>query len=1293
MPKIQNTTPAELLFGDSQNVMMRGVRKDSRVVLSSKNLFGNNDLSDFDDNGNIEDITLKAPARSDGWYPYVRQQTRIASNGTHVVLRNTRQARQETSAFPFHHTWFNLYEAVVPGSPLPALNKRAKVAPPDEAPRVKVRTRSAGVGYRAGIRWISYAWILGDHVHVSPRITPAAPPIQVTLLQGQKLTVYLPQQIPPGVTGIAILLSGAGQDATGMRVQKIVDVSHSIPATIPLRGPYRFTDAISITSPNNSQVSNIVSSAAARHRLVPHPGNLMPMTTRLAYIYRTDQGLSPVLGLTDPISYDRVAADIQNNEPGTTKKDAKKPSRPRWAIKGHALQWWPQNPPPGVLEWIPVFLGNDGQYYSVPNGDGGGGWPLSKPAYIVSNDPQAPHSWPAGLLPQSAPDTPGSGNPDATGIDPPSSPLDPPDPIGAVELQPGNYACRTTFSSLGEESAPSDATVVTLRDAGLAAGGAATGTTDQMLSILHPSVQKIDNSRFDSKDAAGEVDLDWTTPTVPGTVVTTGNGVMTVDDTSGARTSDVVRLKDPFPVNPARMYTVRMKLALTRLGGSFDAFLRFFNSSGVQVGSDALLDRISTIDSLFVSRTIGPATTPTNINFPAGTATMQLLFRSNGAATARQLRAVVTHLGIWYGRATNHKRYPLDFGLYATGSERRRAPAVEDDAKPYPPGAFCHIVENPDDGARYHNPTILDAQDFGSGANPPAGLTKVLTGSSTLAMNVTQEAAVSGDYGLRIVDDTGGVASQAYFRDARWASTTRSSISCYFTILERTLPASGGSGVARITRDLTDGNKLAEVRIDAAGIVSLLAYNGSVDTSQTAGNIPAGSSIRGDLQCFGVGTANGRAVLRLWANDRFIGQTTLASLNWTGFQVGHVLYGAINIPANAVFRRLFDKVWITADGLNDTDPIPGNYAEYWAPEGQPYIQDGLATEAPTPVDPNTDYVFSAYCGTEGVQKACSLLKTAFKDNQGNVLKNNGYLVTLKGTHYWDRYSIVLHSPPNAAYLEITGNNVADGLIRAMGFQDEKGLILTPFTNQNASSGYATLSLDTNTPGTEDFIYFDTAEWIAARTVHHDEEDVSGNPLTSTTLQLRTSDTFPIPSTATWYPNLYQLIQSGVKRYVDLRANLSTTNLTLSPELRGMFLELERTESIFLTGDGAEFMGGAQALNFPVPVPGDTLIYPVYADGSTGKENYHRGHPPDTVTGFTIQCFRKQTVDDIMSRRAKGESFVVEAWGQRYHIDITSALQFPINGREHLGAGDDPNDGYWLFATTVGTAKVIRQVDI
>ena len=1080
-----------------------------------------------------------------------------------------------------------------------------------------------------------------------------------------------------------------------MFVQKVVDVRQGVPTTTTLYGPFHSDVRVTVASPNKTQVSVVASGDKAAWRLGNHFGNLMPMNTRLAYAYRTDQGVSPVLGQTNLIQFDRADADIQANEPGTAKKDAKKPTRPRWAVKGKALFWRPKNAPPGAREWIPYFLGSDGQWYTLPNKDGGEGWPLNTPASIVSNDPQAPHSWDYGRLPQSAQDSPNSGNPDASGIDAPTSALDPPDVTGPVSCPPGNYGFRTTFSVDDEESAPSDGTVVTLRDAGLAAGGAATGTTDQIAYVLRPSVQKIANARYVSKDASGELDLDWTTPSLPGVTVTTGDGVLVVDDTSNATTADAVKLSDPFPINPLRYYTLRMKLNMTRYGGgTFDVVVQFLNSSNAIIGNSPVIERISSLDSFAMERTLGPSSTPAQVNVPATATQMQIIFRGVGTTTPRNFRVGVSHIGMVYGRAHHRKRWPLNLGLGARGSEKRRTP-TEDETLPYPNGAYCHVVENPDDGARFINPTDLLFEGFESGANPPAGWTRVLSGSTTLSANVSGGVAISGDYGARVGDNAGGTGlSQAYWRNASFLGRTSLGASVYTH--EVTLPSANAS-VVRITRDGTDANNLAEVRVTSGGLINLLTRNGTSDVVTTAYvGVLSGYSIRYELVCLGAGTANGRAILNLWINGRRMPSTTVQSLNWTGLQVGNLLVGGIDVAAGCVLLRYLDRIRVTADGVNDTDPIPGNYAEYWAGEGQPYLQDAFVKSGAVPVDPDTDYTFSAYLGVQGVQRAASLFRTVFRDTKGQVVKNNGYLTTnMKGHIPWDRYSLTLHSPPNAAYFEIAGSLVGDGLIRAMGIQLEGGNTLTQFTNTNAAAGYATVRMDTKTPGTEDFSdalsWID--EWIASRIIANQEEDANGNPLTATTLQLRASDTYPVPSSTPWQPDLASLLSAGAGRYVELRANLSTTNLTLSPELRGMFLELEREESILLKQDGSEFYGGAQALNFPVPVPGDTLVYTTYADGSVGKEDYYRGRPPDTASGWTIQCFRKQAVDDIMRRRAAGESFQVEAWGQRYHLDIVSAPKFPINAKEHSEAEDDSDDGFWLFSATVDSANVIRQVDI
>jgi hypothetical protein len=1220
LPRLIARTGPELLSGAHSNVM---ATFDGRVVLASRNMLPNPDLRDFDNRGNPEEWTLRAPPRPDGWNVYVRRATRITSSGAHEPLRDTRLMKQNLAKLRMGASFYTLDEPLVNGGVVPDRDKQAKMAPPEDAPRVKVVAKPGLVGYCAGTYPLSYAWVLGGNPEHSPRMTKPAPVVFVTVSQGQKIEVFVSQP-PEGVTGLALLMGPAGGDGTVLFVQRVEDVRGAARSSYILGGPFKRERKHS--GRNDTKMGSNQQHPPPRRWFGDADGTLARsghMETRLSYKLRTRQGVTASQQMTDWIIIDEKR-------------------------EGEALFWEPPASAvkSGITGWQPEFLANDGNWYTIVfPGRADGFIPVGVRARIFSNNSGA-DAWPGpGRLAQVERTTA-----DESGMEDPDSAMDAPVAFGAAELPPGRYRARTTFEADDEESGASLATDFVLRDAGLAAGGAATGVTDQMARIYRPEVQKISNERFTDKDPSDE-DIDWQKPAVTGVTIRTLDNLLEIEDRSNAATNADVTLTDPFPLNTARKYTLRFKANLVDWsGGRIEARWRFLDAASALIPNTTvvLLRRYAT-GRRDVEVTFGPTDSNADVWYPANTAQAQLVFRCVGATgDARNFLFRAWGFGLWYGPAASRKRWSVGWGLGATGEEPRRAPAEEKAEDPYPAGAFCRVVENPNDPARHHNPNILGKQGFEGTISAPWSLISANGGTAV----VEAAAAIRGEMGLRC-EKTDGTAT---------------------------------NGSAYAAYDLSGRTK------GAVRSVHRVRTRGT-------GNCPlVGFSKSGEVIAEGFGTLAGKVTCRVVRGRNRLPDVVLSSLDWSGFTLTEGWAGVRAAASGANFRYDVDDVWVSQDGEGDTDPIPGNYVEYWAPDGTPYDSSNFATGLKWPAGENEARVFSCYAGCQGADKAASLFKLAAKDERGNTLREYAYVVpSLKGYDYWDRYHLAYTTPAGAVYVEVVRNNVADGLIRAMGFQDEidpgDGQP-TRYTNENAASGAVPITFDTGIPGGNPMPALATAfDWPRGRAIVNHQTNEAGQVVTSHTVRWKAADTEAALDTATYRNSVSAVLANeGMRRYARAEVTLSTTDLTRSPELYGVFLDVRRALPVLLDEDGMEFPGGVFVAGMPLALPDPLDAEKEYADGGYGYEELDRAEPARTMSGISLVAFRDSAADAVRGRRER----IVEGHGKRYRITITGERpRFTPNrnGRSPMPHDLADHDGYWELLAEGVSARIEREEDL
>jgi hypothetical protein len=1320
LPRLGAFSGADLLSGNHQDVMATA---DGVVVLGSRNLAPNPDLADFTRKHKVEHWTLKAPPRWDGWNVYARRATRIRSDGSHQPLRTTHQMKQNLTKIGFGRPFYLLDDPLINGGPVPDRSKRTDVPKPTEAPRVKVVSRSGALGYKAATWPVAIAWILGDNPRHSPRITDPSPAAFATTARGQKIEVFV-GDAPEGVTGIAILMGNPG--ATGEPpyfVQRIVDLRRSRKDSYVLRGPFRKERRAPTT--NKTFIGAFQRLPAPRWWVGEGTLGLRPMRTRLSCTYLTEQGETASQQITPWIEIEGVERTVRERKtvrvvvraPGASVGDTvlpvhelgaslRKGTRLKFGERlaildrdaqegderldvkplkddiparanatdnngiievdiveprpGAALVWRPVDPPPGARWWRPEFLGADGSWYTMTGaGDADGYVPLSRHPRLYSHNPER---WVGRGRAVSVERR----EVDESGIEGPDSAPEDPVVLGDIEMGPGRYRVRVNAEAKDEESGASPVSVFVLRDGGLATGGVASGVTDQVARVYRPEVQSISNERWAEKDL-DDGDIDWEQPAIAGvTVSNPEDGVLRVADTSGATTTAEVKRSDLFPFKADKRYVLRVEVdTLSRTGGKVALLWRFFDAAGVQLGAAVVLLRSDEVENNEVRVTFGEPGAPVDHETPANTTQARIVFRNEGAAgDGRNLTWRARNFGLWSGRASNRKRWPLDLGLGADEDEEAdRAPAAERPEEPYPDGPFCRVVENPTDGPRARNPNIFDTAGF-EGAVVPAPFVVSTAGDGTV--DVTEGAALNGTYGLRARKTTGSAtASRASVLYPTPGATSRA---VRALVRPRQTVSAGEATLLRAASDAGGSTMIADGRHTSGGDFKLYAKNGlNTDVLTVKRNWLGGQLREVELTCLNVGTANGAARLRFKHQDRPATLVEMRGLDWTGIaSVESVGAGVRGAEAGANYVYHLDRVMVSRDGIGDTDPLPGNYIEYWSPDGTPYAQDNFATGLKIPVKPHQDRVFSCYAGSEGVEKTASLFKLAAKDARGRTIREYPYVVAeLKGHGEWDRYHLAYKTPdtepgePPVAYVEVVRNNVADGYIRAGYFQDELDPgdgKPTAYTNQNALSGFFEVTLDTSVPGELPVPALGVAhDWLrmGAPTTHDfDGVDGAGTRLTDVTLSIKGADRKPALGDAPYYTNFQNYMRLvGMKRYTRMRVDLSTTDATKSPEVRGVFLDVQRALPVLLRPDGSEFDGGAFVTKWGgVTTEESVTDWKRFADSGVGWENVGRGPAPRWARGWGVKLFTLRAKQELTELQgASTDPFVVEAYGRRFEV--------------------------------------------
>lgn len=1214
--------PDDFFSRDYNNVM---VNCKGQALLSSKNKISNPDLKDFEPDDDISCWFLDAPDRPTGWNVYVRRK----------VQSDPRMMRQNTQDLSLERDQYNITDALERGRSIPDPQRQSTTAPPDEI-RAWRKARAGVVGFKARTWYLSYAWVVGKDPMDSPLVTRTAPVVSVATGQGQRIKVHLPQDVPEGVTGIAIYM---GTTQTTLYEQRRIRASKNIPDSITLRGPYR-TNTRLANAPDGTNRTKLGKPPAPEADRRRSNMNLDKGGYRLAYSLMTKHGWTPRSDV-------RVLQVDQDR-------------------KGQCVAWRPRRWPEGTIAWRPEFRGAGGNWYTIDSGRKGGrdGWPRDRWAEIHTLSTKT-EDWKGMEKPYALTE---DADGDFSGVDSPDAKLDPPTLVGDIGLTPGTYQVRTTFQVGERETGSSPVEEVTLPDEG-------GGVTNDIIVVRAPRVQKIMNERWADK-GNDDIELEWEAPDVHGTTVTFGDGRLSVADTSGLSNDVRVRISSRTRINPAVFYTFRARLAVTRrVSGRGKIVGHWYNEAGSLIRSD-LIEARHTVGVDMVRVTFGPQARHPDFRIPASAAFFAVSFNSdNNPGGTRNLDWNVSQIGLSSG-AHARKRWPLHLGLYNDREDTaKKTSATEDEAIHYPPGAYCRVVENPTDGPRVRGATVLHETGFED---------QTLGGwNSDGTVAISGDSAIHGDYGASITASGTNLLWRSY--------TGRSRVSIRSFMRIRQI-GSSAVNVIGVTNSASYSDFIARARINpASGDLTFEAKNGASTATQTIDmNIFNGGNFRFELEVVGVGTGNGQAHLYWKRGDASTQIASFTSMNFSSLSIDRVWTG-VNGGGGTMEYDL-DSVASFTDGERDTDALDTNYVEYWAPEGTRYEWSFGMSGMRVPVAPNTQYTFSAYVGAENCAKTSWVLYSNVLDADGKVILENDWLTALKGDEYWHRPSKTFTTPENAAYFEVAGNWIADGLIRIGALQLEEGT-LTAWDNTNASTGYFTVVFDTNMPGgaIAEQMMNRVVEWVYMDSIENNEEDEEGNVVTSVDVDIRSGHDIADLDANPWRPDLDTLLANeGMRRYAELKVTLNTTDLTQSPNVRAAYIDVKRPLPMLYRPNGDDFRSGVLVHNLPAPKVERQVVEREYASGDRGFAEVGRKAPKRFFRGFSLEAFRDWTAEEITNRQGHNDgTFIIEARDKRWVVRFFNA-SFVVDRAQHRATGS--KDGFWRHRAEGVEAEILEEAD-
>ncbi len=855
-PLVASRTVADRAEGALDNVV---ARINAEAMLRPSNFFENWHFGLIGDDGDPVGLEVGMPEDPDGFFVYLSEKDR--GPGTMTA--------QNLSPIPINQASFVLSQARVEGDKPTEKAFAAPIAPPPQ-PSFQL-VNDARKGFKAGAYWVSYNWI------GSGQRTTLAPAVQVTVLQGQRIRIFLPQDIPEGVTGIGVWLSAPNGAPSTMRMQARVPTGFAVRDHITLTGPYRRNPR---REPSRNETKKGRPNKPAL-RLVKGKRTLKKGRYRVRLTH-LDEG-----GESGPGDYAEI--EVQQDLEGFSIQVVLDPDRPsgedrvgarrriRASIRSRVdIRGEEGDVDVRVRRQVRVYVNVNGKEFLFRDRTKG-----------TKNRPLDPEEEPTVELNGNTEDDDEPGNPttlspteepteeDETGIEPPTQELEPPVGLDSEILTNGNYWLAVAYSVRGQITTISKPVRVP----------ASQFVFGRMLRVVFPDeVEAVKNPTLTERDSSdAPFDHVFTVGAAGSEARATEEGEAYLA-TGGPQTGTALTPQHhlEFAVDREEDFRVMGEVQANLQAGLANATLLEFDEANTQVASHDLATEPT--GAFGYERVMGPDGTPWNAN----TVKARVVHRFVGDPTAADTTLRNGTILAWGFSGVVGLGVPRTVIPAPPGSRERDDTDPPKEARK-PRRAQKSVGLAPRGQRRPPSANVVDRVDFGQGASVfPANWSQRLVGMSatdTSATGVTTAAAIDGDRGYHIQKTSATSGYNYMHRSVAPATRQRLAVRAKFRVGQ--LPTNGFVTLLYAKSGQADGNTngLSYVNISAAGNVGYIgrdAATGDLYGYRLATGVVAGDVLDLELLVSGGGTAGGYINAAVGKNGQtrtFAGRQ--GPFNWT----------------------------------------------------------------------------------------------------------------------------------------------------------------------------------------------------------------------------------------------------------------------------------------------------------------------------------------------------------------------------------------------------------------------------
>ncbi len=736
MPFLSDATAVSRLLGQLTNMHPR---ESGDLILTPWDLLeGRGEfLDDTDGDGNPDGWVLGQPEIPDGRHVYAGLTADSCTRQTHRELDHDQ---------PSHVIDYELEDS----QPPPDRTSPILASVPRPAPPLLKAIPVSRPGYQGSTAlspyW--YAWAYVKH----GRLTLASPPVSFDLENGQGIRAPLPDDLPPGIHKVALLLSEPGKSRPNrpgpMRVQHVVDLRFYEGDSYDLTGPYRRKKAQLAPTQNETRLQ------APGSPLIRRVARCLASRVGRYYakIVWTDDAGSTLAGETSVRTVEVHPSERFN----VRDKDGVLTFA---AGMGLVEIERPRKVPKGASGWK-IFL------YIQPTGAGlgySGGWRLVVDRFNNQGD-EVP--FPLGRNKVATAGWQGDeefyGNNDfvvcrdadlpienTTGIENPEDEPEAPTPIGVPRPESDRIFVRVTDVVNGVESLPSRAVSLEIGDA-------------ELLNVVFQNEHnRVKNPTFvetDPEDLPMHWDVDKTNSYafVDGQELYMGTNGLQTGATGEARAH-------AFPVDNALSGHMNGELTLNvpkggAIKGQVQVLLRELDSKGASLATRQIGVMTDPGDHEYKFQ-INPASSTQTPKWSPDTVEALIYYRFIG--TEKNLEVVIRDTDFRQHRHAPRKpkrsQLPIRFPRPVLSPVRT---ALSDPPEP-PVGPDTYPARHPD--RPLSTGSVEESQNFDAGI--PASFAQVATGGATVG--ATAAAALAGTAGLEAKKAVSGtVAASAYAEKA-----------------------------------------------------------------------------------------------------------------------------------------------------------------------------------------------------------------------------------------------------------------------------------------------------------------------------------------------------------------------------------------------------------------------------------------------------------------------------------------------------------------------------------------------